>query len=110
LYYCPHHPDAPHPRYAVRCKCRKPAAGMLLQAAGQHALDLERSWMVGDTLDDVEAGHRAGCRAILIDNGNETEWRAGPDRHADVVVTNLAQAARIIVSAAADASLAATGA
>ena len=45
-----------------------------------HQLDLARSWMVGDTLDDVEAGHRAGCRSILFDSGGETVWRLSPLR------------------------------
>ena len=53
-YYCPH-------GYADACECRKPAPGMLLRAAAEHGLDLERSWMVGDAATDIEAGERAGC-------------------------------------------------
>lgn len=59
------------------CLCRKPAPGLLQQAALKHRLDLTRSWMVGDILDDVEAGRRAGARSILLDVGNETEWLPG---------------------------------
>ena len=70
--YCPH---APAPDGGPQCSCRKPAPGMLLAAARRHRLDLARSWMVGDTLDDVEAGHRAGCRSVLYDSGGETVWR-----------------------------------
>lgn len=83
--FCPHLPDAPVARYARVCGCRKPAPGLLLQAAARHDLDLAASWLVGDILDDVEAAHRAGCRAIFFDRGHETEWRRGtgrvPDRH-----------------------------
>ncbi|HMM76628.1 MAG TPA: HAD-IIIA family hydrolase [Gammaproteobacteria bacterium] len=83
--FCPHLPDAPVARYARVCDCRKPAPGLLLQAAARHDLDLGASWLVGDILDDVEAAHRAGCRAIFFDRGHETEWRRGtgrvPDRH-----------------------------
>jgi histidinol-phosphate phosphatase family protein len=45
---------------------RKPNAGMLLEAANWYSLDPARSWMVGDRMTDVEAGHRAGMRAALI--------------------------------------------
>lgn len=74
---CPH---APSPRHAPGCLCRKPAPGLLRQAAATHHIDLRRSWMVGDILDDVEAGHRAGCQSILLDVGHETEWRLSPLR------------------------------
>lgn len=71
IYHCPHHPDGVIPELAVRCKCRKPQPGMLLRAAQELAIDLEQSWFVGDILDDVEAGNRAGCRTILVDLGTE---------------------------------------
>ncbi|MFO1268300.1 MAG: HAD hydrolase-like protein [Rubrivivax sp.] len=51
------------------CRCRKPALGLLHEAAALHGIDLARSWMVGDTLDDVEAGRRAGCNAVLVETG-----------------------------------------
>ncbi len=74
---CPH---APGPRGLPACTCRKPAPGLLLRAAVRHRIDLTHSWMVGDTLDDVEAGHRAGCRSLLLDSGGETVWRHTPLR------------------------------
>jgi D-glycero-D-manno-heptose 1,7-bisphosphate phosphatase len=86
-------------RYAVRCDCRKPAPGLLLRAAGDLGLDLASSWMVGDILDDVEAGRRAGCRTVLVDIGHETEWDVGPLRRPDLVVPNLPAAAEAIVAA-----------
>jgi histidinol-phosphate phosphatase family protein len=73
FYWCPHARDA-------GCGCRKPAAGLLERAAREHDLDLARSWMIGDILDDVEAGRRAGCRTVLLDNGHETEWEVTPER------------------------------
>lgn len=54
---------------ADRCPCRKPEPGLLLEAAARHAVDLGRSFMVGDRWRDIEAGHRAGCRTVLIDHG-----------------------------------------
>ena len=57
--------------------------------------------MIGDILDDVEAGNRAGCRTILIDNGNETQWRLGPDRIPGMRLPTLEAAARAIMAATA---------
>ncbi|HEY8881379.1 MAG TPA: HAD family hydrolase [Roseateles sp.] len=77
---CPHAPDD---EGRPACLCRKPAPGMLIRAAQRHGLDLARSWMVGDTLDDVEAGHRAGARGLFFDSGGETVWRRSPLREPD---------------------------
>jgi len=71
IYYCPHHVDGTIPTLAVACDCRKPRPGMLLRAADDLGLDLARSWFIGDILDDVEAGNRAGCRTVLVDLGAE---------------------------------------
>jgi D-glycero-D-manno-heptose 1,7-bisphosphate phosphatase len=61
VVYCPHGP-------ADGCDCRKPAPGMLLDTAAELDLDLAGSFMVGDKASDIEAGRRAGCRTILIEN------------------------------------------
>ena len=95
-YYCPHHPDGAVAPYARDCNCRKPKLGMLLQAGYDHAIDLRASWMIGDILHDVEAGNRAGCRTLLIDNGNETEWRLGPRRIPTRMAPDLYAAALLI--------------
>ncbi len=95
FYACPHEPGpGPEPL----CSCRKPAPGMLQLAARTHGLDLTQSWMVGDILDDVEAGHRAGCRSVLMDVGNETVWRPGPLREPHGRVADLYQAAEWILT------------
>ena len=96
FYYCPHHPDGTVTNYAIACDCRKPAPGLLLQAAQDYDIDLRQSWFIGDILHDVEAGRRAGCKTILIDNGNETEWIFSPDRVPHYLATNLTEAAYII--------------
>ncbi|HEY4683036.1 MAG TPA: HAD family hydrolase [Candidatus Acidoferrales bacterium] len=64
--YCLHHPGAALKRYRLRCACRKPQPGLLLQAATDFGIDLERSYMVGDSASDVQAGQRAGCRTIYL--------------------------------------------
>ena len=66
IYYCPDHPD-----FSAICECRKPAPGMLLQAAEEHDLDLEGSFMVGDWWADIGAGEAAGTRTILISGAVE---------------------------------------
>lgn len=63
-YYCPHAPQD-------NCNCRKPSPGMLLQAAKELGIDLERSFMIGDKLSDVEAGQRAGCQTILFGRSHD---------------------------------------
>ncbi len=68
IYYCPDHPD-----FSTSCECRKPAPGMLLQAAEEHDLDLEGSFMVGDWWADIGAGVAAGTRTVLISGAVEGE-------------------------------------
>jgi len=89
FYYCPHAPGG-------GCACRKPQCGLLMRAARDYGVELAESWMVGDILDDVEAGRRAGCRTVLVDNGNETEWQLGDYRHPDAKVAGLLEAADLI--------------
>ncbi|HKN88420.1 MAG TPA: HAD family hydrolase [Nitrospiraceae bacterium] len=98
FYYCPHHPEGRVPAYATACDCRKPSPGLLIQAASDYAIELHASWMIGDILHDVEAGRRAGCRTILIDNGHETEWHLGAYRCPDATAADLASAADIILA------------
>ncbi|MDQ2742072.1 MAG: HAD family hydrolase [Chloroflexota bacterium] len=72
IYYCPHHSEGVIPEFAMECSCRKPRPGMLQRAAADRNIDLERSWFLGDILDDVEAGNRAGTRTILLDLDTES--------------------------------------
>ena len=96
FHACVHHPAGVVAPYAQECECRKPKPGLLL-AAAQDGIDLIESWMVGDILDDVEAGCRAGCRTILLDNGGETEWRPGECRTPSLVAGTLSEAADAIL-------------
>lgn len=97
FYACTHAagPAGPVPG----CLCRRPAPGLLRQAARAHAIDLRCSWMVGDLLDDVEAGQRAGCRTVLLDVGHETGWRMSPLRTPHKRAADLLEAAQAIVAA-----------
>ena len=77
------------------CECRKPSAGLLLAAARDRDLDLNRSFMVGDRWRDVEAGRRAGCRTVLIDHKYVETVTTIPDAR----VCDFAEAAEWILSA-----------
>lgn len=95
-YYCPYldGPEAVVEDYRCNSELRKPRPGMLLQAAGELDIDLTRSWMIGDSPHDVEAGARAGCRTILIDSGDAVvqSTKATPTH----TVRNLLDAAEIV--------------
>src|ERR1700746_1005229 len=70
VYYCPHD-------YESSCSCRKPAPGMLHEAAQEHGLDLRSSWMVGDSEIDIQAGKNAGCKTARVFNERENENTIG---------------------------------
>lgn len=97
FYYCPHDPQGSVKGYRMQCECRKPRPGLLVQAAQEMHIELEKSWMIGDILHDVEAGNRAGCRTVLVDRGNETEWQYGEFRRPQLIVKDLRDAAARIV-------------
>ncbi len=78
-YYCPHHPTEGIGPYRVDCECRKPKPGLLLRAGSEMELDLARSYFVGDSATDIEAGERAGVRSILVLTGyGASLWRSWP--------------------------------
>jgi D-glycero-D-manno-heptose 1,7-bisphosphate phosphatase len=85
IVVCPHDD-------ASGCKCRKPKPGMLLALADRWDVDLRRSFVIGDSWKDVEAGRAAGCRTILLD---EHKKDAGA---ADCVVATLQEAVLAIQS------------
>jgi D-glycero-D-manno-heptose 1,7-bisphosphate phosphatase len=65
-FYCPHHPKGEVAKYRKRCDCRKPAPGMVRQAAGRFPLDLASSFVVGDKADDARLAPRAGLGGALL--------------------------------------------
>jgi D-glycero-D-manno-heptose 1,7-bisphosphate phosphatase len=94
---CVHHPDGVVPELTGECECRKPAPGMLLEAARELDVDPAASWMVGDTDGDVAAGRAAGCRTVLVEYPGSAHKRGG-DPRPDTIVRNLADAATVILA------------
>ena len=89
VFVCPHDD-------ADDCLCRKPRPGMLFDAASRWDVDLPASFMVGDRWRDVEAGRAAGCRVAFVDHG----YSETPEIDADVVVSDLPEAAEWILACA----------
>lgn len=96
FYACPHLPEGTN-EYAIACDCRKPAPGLIQDAATRLGADTAVSWFIGDTWMDIAAGRAMGCQTILVGK----EWRDGssypPDARPDHAVADLAAAARITV-------------
>ena len=103
-YYCPFHPQATVEKYRGEHEWRKPAPGMLFAAALAHAIDLEKSWMVGDQERDVVAGAAAQCRTILISSDRELAAASV----GDFVEKDLLAAARRITASVVDVATAGT--
>ena len=89
IYYCPHDRNG-------NCQCRKPRPQMLLQAAQEHGIDLQQSWMVGDAPSDIEAGRTAGCRTVWLRPGGFNGENPPP---AEFITTSIREAAGWILNA-----------
>ena len=74
IYYCPHHPykgfEGEIPELKIDCDCRKPKPGLLLKAAEDFNINLSQSWMIGDMENDIKAGIAAGCKTVLLGEGD----------------------------------------
>ena len=96
IYYCPYHLDGVIDEYKKASELRKPNPGMLLQASEDMDIDLAGSWCIGNSLSDVEAGQRAGCRTVLIDKMSPT-GRAKPGQiRPDYIAVNMREAVNIV--------------
>jgi D,D-heptose 1,7-bisphosphate phosphatase len=96
IYYCPYHPDGVIPKYRMESEMRKPAPGMLLKAAQELDIDMSRSWMIGDSYRDIEAGMRAGCKTVLINSPIKPVQKNPSDPQPDRQAVNIREAVNII--------------
>jgi D-glycero-D-manno-heptose 1,7-bisphosphate phosphatase len=104
FYYCPHHPEHGHGEYLQNCNCRKPAPGMLLQAAQELNIDLSSSYFVGDRFIDMETAKNVGAKGILVKTGyGEDSLQDGgpdtatPDNAPDVITADILEAVQWIL-------------
>jgi D-glycero-D-manno-heptose 1,7-bisphosphate phosphatase len=101
VYYCPHHPEGPVEAYRAKCQCRKPATGMMQEAAKRFQIDLASSFVVGDTYRDMQMGFNAGARTILVmtgyGRGEYEHHRYRWDRLPERIAENLLEAVEIIL-------------
>ena len=75
IYYCPHHPDIGIAPYRQKCRCRKPATGLVEQAVKELDLDCSQSYAIGDRGVDIEFGHQIGAKGVLVLTGyGKGEW------------------------------------
>lgn len=98
FYYCPHHPTAAKEPYRVRCQCRKPGTALFRKAISEFAIDPRASFLIGDSLTDVQAGKRIGLTTIHLLGGKTGPAESlHPSQIADYQCRNLTQAAMIAV-------------
>jgi len=90
IYFCPHLPTA-------ECRCRKPRLGMIEDAMVDFSIDMENSWMIGDKNLDVDLGHHAGIRPILVKTGYGEKHLPTLERPPFAVADNLLDAVKIII-------------
>ena len=69
IYYCPHYIGSALPEYGLDCTCRKPFPGLGLRAAEELDIDLHRSYMIGDKVEDILFGRNIGARPLLVLTG-----------------------------------------
>jgi hypothetical protein len=103
--FCPDHPQASVEEYRTESLRRKPSPGMILDAAGALALDLSRSWVIGDAPRDIEAGHAAGCATILLRQPDVPQSPAASEPagiEPDFVAGSLSEALDLIERAASN--------
>ena len=96
FYYCPHHPTEGIGLYRQACSCRKPEPGLLLNAAEDLVIDIGKSYMIGDTPKDVEAGQRAGAKGILVQTGYGKVADMG-STHPDYIAQDVLEAVKWIM-------------
>ena len=97
FYVCPHHPEKGQGAYLKKCDCRKGQPGLLFQAGADLGLDLQKSFMIGDKVADIEAGENAGCQPILVLTGYGHESRHQIEVNRAVVCEDLGAAVDVIL-------------
>ncbi|WP_213715245.1 D-glycero-beta-D-manno-heptose 1,7-bisphosphate 7-phosphatase [Cedecea lapagei] len=95
IYYCPHHPDGSVKEFSQTCDCRKPQPGMLISARDFLHIDMASSYMVGDKIEDMQAGAAAMVGTKVLVRTGKPVTEAG-ETAADVVINSLADLPKLI--------------
>ncbi|MDH4222395.1 MAG: HAD family hydrolase [candidate division Zixibacteria bacterium] len=98
VYYCLHHPQGSDKRFKKNCSCRKPKPGLILRASKELKIDPETSYLVGDSLTDIQAGKKAGCTTFLLGNHKCDICRLMEKKNTrpDYIVKDLFEAVKLI--------------
>jgi histidinol-phosphate phosphatase family protein len=101
IYFCPHHPErgfpGERPELKIDCGCRKPKTGMIQKAVRELNIDLQQSWLIGDTTTDLQTAKNAGLKSILVRTGSaghDGKFAVAPDHITD----NLLDAVRLLLA------------
>ncbi len=100
VFYCPHHKDKGFDgevkELKFNCSCRKPEPGLIFKAAEKYNINLSQSYMIGDSISDIECGKKAGVKAILVNTGEQDKKNA--ELKADIIAEDLLKAVRVLLS------------
>ena len=100
-YYCPHHPDSGYDgerkELKLKCRCRKPGVGMLTKPIEMWGIDTNTSWMIGDTMTDVEAGNRLGLWTVLLSTGDQNKLGSSTFAPPDFIFSDLSNSSTFIL-------------
>jgi D-glycero-D-manno-heptose 1,7-bisphosphate phosphatase len=98
FFFCPHHPTAAIETYRKNCTCRKPAPGMLLEAAVKHGINLQASFVIGDKAIDVQTGRAVGATCIQVATGYGSVEKDAGAQWRDYFTNDLYEAVHIVQS------------
>ena len=87
-FYCPHHPDCDK-----NCNCRKPKTGLVKKAVKKHKINIDKSFFVGDKIEDILCGKNAGCKTILVPRNLKELAKVGASVKPDFIAKDLLEAA-----------------
>ncbi len=101
IYFCPHHPDSGYPEerkeYKIECDCRKPKIGMIMEAKKKYNIDLDQSFIIGDTTTDIMTGINANLKTVLVNTGDKG-LDGKYDISADIICENVNEAVEYILA------------
>jgi len=97
-YHCPHHLEGTVKKYSIACKCRKPAPGLILDAVKDFNIDLNKSFLIGDKISDIEAAQNVGCPAILVKTGHGLDYIEKARSKNIMIAENILKAVKLFIS------------